>query len=49
MTDIVSTMVVARVAGGLLVWGPLTWHCHVKGAAATGGHQNRQMMRGGRS
>jgi len=49
MTGIVLTMAAARAAGGLPVWGPLTWHCHVKGAPATGGHQNRQMMRGGRS
>jgi hypothetical protein len=49
MKDIVMTMVVARAAGGLPVWGLLTWRSHVKGARATGRQQNRQMMRGGRS
>ena len=43
------TMAMARAAGGAPVWGPLTWHRHVKGAHATGRHQNRQMMRGGRA
>ncbi len=49
MKAVVMTMAVARAAGGLPVWGLLTWHRHVKGAQATGRHQNRQMMRGGRS
>jgi hypothetical protein len=49
MKAVVLTMAVAREAGGLPVWGLLTWQGHVKGASATGRHQNRQMMRGGRS
>jgi hypothetical protein len=49
MTAVVATMAVARAAGCLPVWGRYTWQGHVMVAAATGRHQNRQMMRGGRS
>jgi hypothetical protein len=49
MKAVVLTMAGAREAGDLAVWGLLTWPRHVKGAPATGRHQNRQMMRGGRA